>query len=184
VIGFVVGSALDWVWQLPVVAIVALVALGLLAGPATAGVEGAAAAPARLRFGTRAALVLGSWLAVVAVAIPFLAAEELGASERGLARGDVASALERARSAEAIEPWASTPRLQLALAYEQAGSLGAARRRIDEAIERDSSDWRLRIVDARLAVKAGDVAAGRRALARARSLNPRSRLLRALGPQR
>lgn len=178
VVGFALGGALDWVWQLPVVPVVALACLGLLVGPATwtaAGEE-----PTRMRFGARAALVLGAWLAVIAAAIPFLGSEEIGASQRALRRGDVAAAVERAKSARAIEPWASSPRLQLALAYEQGGRIDLARRQLAGAIERDDADWRLRLIDSRLAVKAGDVPAARRALARARALNPRSRLLRSL----
>jgi hypothetical protein len=193
VIAFVVGSALDWVWQLPVVPIVALAALGLLVGPATAARAGRAEtapppaadssaprplSPGPLRFGARAALVLVAWLVVVVQAIPFLADQEVGASRRAAARGDIPAAVDHARSAQAVEPWASSPRLQLALAYEELGNNPPARRHLARAIERDSEDWRLRVVDARLAVKAGDIPAARRALARARSLNPRSRLLR------
>jgi tetratricopeptide (TPR) repeat protein len=190
VVGFVLGSALDWVWQLPVVPIVALAALGLLVGPATlprAGAPGPAPAPRaappnpppRAGFLARAALVLVAWLVVVAQAIPFLGNEEIGSSRRAAARGDLAEAVDHARSAQAIEPWAASPGLQLALAYEGLGDLANARRRLAEAIERDPQDWRLRVIDARLAVKAGDIPAARRALARARELNPRSRLLRA-----
>ena len=61
---------------------------------------------------------------------------------------------------------------------EELGQLRAARRALAAAIERDGSDWRLRLVATRLAVKDGDVATARRELARARSLNPRSPLLR------
>jgi Tfp pilus assembly protein PilF len=94
----------------------------------------------------------------------------------------MAEALERARSAKAIQPWAASTRSQLSLVHENAGRLGAARREIAAAIDRDESDWRLRVVAARLAVKDGDLAAARRELDRARALNPRSRLLRdALG---
>ena len=94
-------------------------------------------------------------------------------------KGDLSEALDRARSAQAIQPWAASPRLQLALAHEEAGRLDLARGDIAAAIERDSGDWRLELVSARLAVKAGDIPAARRALARVRELNPRSRLLRA-----
>jgi len=82
-----------------------------------------------------------------------------------------------AQSAVAIQPWAATPRLQLALVYEELGQLDLARRDIAQAIKRDDQDWRLQVVATRLAVKAGDVPAARRHLARARALNPRSHLL-------
>jgi Flp pilus assembly protein TadD len=111
-------------------------------------------------------------------AIPFLASQEVGASQRAASRSDLGEAIRRARSAVSIQPWASSPRLQLALVHEEAGRLDLARGEIAAAIARDSRDWRLQLVASRLAVKSGDIPAARRALARARMLNPRSRLLR------
>jgi O-antigen ligase len=177
---FVLGAAIDWIWQLPVVAAVGLLALGLLVGPATTPAAGAVREPpAARRLGARAALVLAAWVVVCVQAIPFLVSRELDASREAVARGDVPEAIARARSAEAIQPWAASPRLQLALAYEEAGRLDRGRRAIAAAIERDSGDWRLQLIAARLATKDGDIAAARRALARTRELNPRSQLLRA-----
>jgi O-antigen ligase/polysaccharide polymerase Wzy-like membrane protein len=180
--GFVLGGAIDWIWQLPVVPIVALLGLGLLVGPATlpraAAEPTANPEPARLGFGARAGAVLLGWVALMAIAIPFLASQEVDASQRAATRGDLGEALKRARSAQAIQPWAASPRQQLALVEEEAGRLDLARRDIAGAIERDSSDWRLHVIASRLAVKSGDIPAARRELALARGLNPRSRLLR------
>jgi Flp pilus assembly protein TadD len=122
--------------------------------------------------------VLAAWAVLCAQAIPFLASEEVSASQRAAARGDLSQALERARSAEAIQPWAASPRLQIALVHEEAGRVDLARQDIAGAMERSSRDWRLELVASRLAVKAGDIPAARQALARVRALNPRSRLLR------
>jgi hypothetical protein len=195
VAAFAVGAALDWVWQLPAVAGVALVAAGLLArasaeppGPG-AGASRPGASPARPRspdapaarpmpFPRRAALVVGAWFAICASLPPFLAAEQLEASRRAAARDDVAAALEHAASARAIEPWAASPYTQLALIHEGTGDLAAARDRIGQAVERDERDWRLHVIAARLATKAGDIPAARAALRRARALNPRSPALR------
>jgi hypothetical protein len=184
VLGFVLGAAIDWVWQLPAIAALALLSLGLLTGPATASDD--RREPSRTAsFGVRAALVVAAWIVICAQALPFLSSEEVAASQRAAARGELGEALERARSAEAVQPWAASPHLQLALVREEAGQVRRARRDIASAIARDSSDWRLRVVAARLAVKAGDVEAARAQLARARALNPRSRLLRtAVGAQR
>jgi O-Antigen ligase len=182
VVGFVAGSALDWVWQLPAVAALAMLAIGLLVGPATASAtEARATDPPPVRFGTRAAIVLGAWAILCSQALLFLTTREVDASQKAAARGDLAGAVERARSAESIEPWAASPRLQLALVHEEAGDLPRARGEIAAAIERDSEDWRLQVVASRLALKSGDVPAARRFLVRARELNPRSRLLRAAG---
>jgi O-antigen ligase len=184
---FVLGSALDWIWQLPAIAAVAMIALGLLVGPATVPAATATARAVRAgdtphaaarRFGARAAVAVAAWVVIVAAAIPLLVSQQLDASRAAASRGDLTEALDRARNAEAIQPWAASPRLQLALAHEETGRLDLARGDIAAAIERDSADWRLQLVAARLATKAGDIPAARLALKRVRELNPRSRLLR------
>jgi Tfp pilus assembly protein PilF len=81
-----------------------------------------------------------------------------------------------ARSAVRLQPWASSPYLQLALVSEASGNLPAARAAIGRAIHRDPSSWSVWLVAARIATKQGDLAAARRGLARAKSLNPRSPL--------
>jgi hypothetical protein len=176
-VGFGVGAALDWIWQLPAIAAIAMLALGLLVGPATASPEPVAAAP-RMRFSARAAIVVVAWLVLCVQAIPFLAGQEVDGSQSAARSGDLAKASDRAQSAVAIQPWATSPRLQLALVQEEAGRIDLARREVAGAIARDDQDWRLQLVAARLAVKAGDIPGARRYLARARALNPRSRLLR------
>jgi hypothetical protein len=175
---FAVGAAIDWVWQLPAIAAIALLSLGLLSGPATATATATSERRARdPRRAARAAVAVAACAVLVAQAIPFLSELSLNASQRAAARGELGEALERARSAEAIQPWAASPRLQAALVHEQLGQLPEARAALAAAVERDRSDWRLQVVGARLAVKDGDVAAARSALARARALNPRSQLI-------
>ena len=90
VLGFALSAAIDWTWQLPVIAALALLSLGLLTGPATARAEPSAAAPA-VSFGIRAALILGAWIVLCAQAIPFLATREVerepaGGGARGARR--------------------------------------------------------------------------------------------------
>ena len=110
--------------------------------------------------GRRVALVLCAWAVICAQALPFLAGRQVEASQDAVARGDLAEALDRAESAEAIQPWAASTRLQLALVREELGQIEPARDEIAAAIERDESDWRLHVVAARLAVKAGDIRGG------------------------
>jgi Flp pilus assembly protein TadD len=64
--------------------------------------------------------------------------------------------------------------VQLALVEERAGDLRGALDAIGEAAERDREDWKIWLIAARLNVKAGDVPAAERALARSRQLNPRA----------
>lgn len=165
---FAVAAGVDWMWEVPAVTGAGLACLALaLASPP------AARRPGRARL---AAMPL-ALAAIVLVAAPALSAGRLDASRAAFVRGDLRAAAAAAHDARRLSPWAASPFLQLALIDEQR-ELGAARRRIGEALERDPSDWRLWLVAARLHVKAGAIREGRVALARARELNPRSPLFR------
>jgi Tfp pilus assembly protein PilF len=98
-------------------------------------------------------------------------------SQDAAASNDNAKALDDALAAKAIQPWAASPYLQIALVQEQAGQLPEARAAIAQAIERDQVDWRLWLVKARLETKSSLIEQARESLARARELNPRSPLL-------
>lgn len=173
----VAGVAVDWVWKLPLIGGFGAVVLGLLTGPATASrpPASARAAPAPLRI---AGLGVGAVL-IVALALPWLVQRDIAASRRAAARGDGNAALSRALEARSLQPWATSPRLQLALVTEQARDLPAARRWLASAIRRDGHDWQLWLVAARVETEAGDIPAARRAYARARALNPRGAIFAA-----
>jgi hypothetical protein len=180
---FYFSAGIEWIWQLPAVAGVGIVCLGLLTGPA-GGLEalrpvadGARPVSRRApRFAIGLAVLAIGWFILCAQAIPWLADLQLKASAAAVGRNDGRSALRHALDAKSIQPWAASPYLQLALVDEQRGDLRAARRWIESAIDRDSIDWRLWLVAARLETKEGDVSAARRSLLRAQSLNPRSPL--------
>jgi hypothetical protein len=175
---FALAAAIDWVWELTVVALVAVVCIGLLAAPASAAVGRAAIRVRRSRWTTRARVALPALaVAVIAAqAIPLLASEQIRASQDATRRGDGAEALEDALGARRLQPWASSVHLQLALVQEQAGNLRQARAAIADAIARDRADWRPQLVSARLEVKSGNPEAARERLREAARLNPRSRL--------
>ena len=189
-VAFALGAAIDWVWQLTALGIVGIACLGLLVGPATATRSWAAAAVARPqqrlqspRFAAGAAMVVTAWLLICAQAIPWLAAVKLSDSEAAVRRGDGNAALKDAVDAKSLQPWASSPYLQLALVEEQAGDLAGARRWLRKAIERNDSDWRLWLVSSRLETESGRIRAARRSLARAAALNPRSPLFARVAPR-
>jgi hypothetical protein len=174
---FAFAAALDWVWQLPAIGLVAVACVGLLAGAASEGPAPAGARPPPLS--PRAVAVLTAVVLIplcVFAALDTVAQLRLGESERAASRGDGEAAISEAHAARALEPWSAAPLLRLALAEERYGSLAVARTAIEEAVRRDGSDWRLWLIAARLEAKAGDVRAAGRSLARARSLNPRSPL--------
>ncbi len=183
VAAFYVGAGIDWIWQLTALSAIGLVCLGLLIGPAISAVElHRVRGEARARRGRlpgfavgAAALGLG-WFALCAQAIPWLTDLQIKESTAAVERNDGTSALKHALDAKNLQPWAASPYLQAALVQEQRLDLPDARKWIGEAIERNSIDWRLWLVAARIETKAGDIAAARRSLLRAEALNPRSPL--------
>ncbi len=190
---FALAAGIDWMWELPAVTAVAVVLLGLVVGPATVSVV----RPQPLPHGDRppahrsrlmllvTALVLG-WLVICAQALPLLAQLKISQSQAAVRHSDITGAFSTARAARALEPWAASPYLQLALVQEQSGNVRLALASIDKAIARDDTDWRLWLVAARLQMKAGRAGEARASVARIRQLNPRSPLLtplyRALSP--
>jgi len=188
---YCVAAGIDWMWELTVVSVAAIATLGLLTGPASAAASGHKPAPAEdgnARAGQaprrheRRYLLALSGVVVVALfvivteAIPLLTQTRIRDSQAAVDRGAAVAALDRARDARELQPWAASPYLQLALVEEQTGALRAARTSILEAIDNDRSDWRLWLVRARLETKSGALAAARESLREAKRLNPRSPL--------
>jgi O-antigen ligase len=181
---FVLAAAIDWVWELTIVGLVAVVALGMLVGLGT--VPGEQADTRRRpssrgrgelhKRALRTAAVAVSLAAIMCIAVPMLAHERLEQSQAAADRGDVTEAVNAAEGARSLQPWASSPYLQLALIEEQADNLGRANSYIKDALERDSLDWGAWLVAARIQTKAGLIGQGRRSLRRAEALNPTSQL--------
>jgi hypothetical protein len=179
---YAVAAGIDWMWELTVVSLVGVAVLALLLGPATAPPagrmpEGPPSAASRTRSRSRLAagigLLLAAWLFICAQAIPLLSELKLSDSEAAVRRGDAEAALSDADAARALQPWAATPYVQLALVQEQIGDLAEARSSIRKAVARDSRDWRLWLVAARLETKLGLIPEARRSLDRAAALNPK-----------
>jgi O-antigen ligase len=167
---FAVAASGDWMWELTVVGVLGVVFVGLLVGPATA--------KTRERVPPWGALAAVVGVAAVALAVIGSQAVQLYTdvklqrSQAAFARGDGRAALHDASDARGVEPWASTPYLQLALVSEQYGDLSTARTWIEKATARDPDNWSLWLVRARLETKAAAIPEARRSLARARELNP------------
>lgn len=182
---FYVGAATEWIWQLTVVSAVALVALGLLTGPAGSPVtlrqvEAGRRGHRAPRFAVGATVLLVGWCVICAQAIPWLADLQIRASEAAIRRNDGESALRHALNAKMIQPWAASPYLQLALVQERRRKLREAADWNRQAISRNPIDWRLWLVEARLEAKRGALLAANRALDRAIELNPKSPLFAGL----
>lgn len=170
---WIVAASVDWIWDLPAVSMVGVAALGLAGA---AGRSRAARPDGSEPRAVRLVLVAAAAVAIALEAQPLLAHAELEQSRQSARRGDLAAAEAEARAARKIQPWASTPYLQLALVQEELGDLAAAARSIRSALARDDADWRLWLISSRIEAAAGATATAERSFCRAAVLNPRSAL--------
>ena len=182
VAAFILALGIDWMWEQTVVAAVGFACLGLLVGPATlAGPREVLEGDPPPGESTRRIVYLAAgltvgWLVLCAQVVPLLTEIKLDDSREAAERGDLVAATEHAMQARNLQPWASTPYLQLALVAEEQGDLQNADRWIGEATSRATNDWRLWLVASRIETKRGEIETARDSLARARNLNPRSPL--------
>jgi hypothetical protein len=168
---FAVAAALDWVWELPVLAICFFLLAAVVAGPARADGEG-------LRRTGRARLALAGMAVVglVVVAIPLAGAAAIRESEKSVDAAQLGEALDAAGRAEAIQPYSATASLQRALVLERAGNLDGAVAAARDATSDEPTNWRTWFVRSRLEARTGNVDAAVAAYREARDLNPRSPL--------
>jgi tetratricopeptide (TPR) repeat protein len=160
--------------------VIGVATLGLLVGAAgrreRAGAGATEHTERALRLGPRVAVGLVAAALIALQLVPLLSENEIRVSQEAAARGDGKRALEAAQAARRLEPWASSPYLQVALVREQTGDLTGAGSAIAAAIDRDRFNWRLWLVSARLETRAGRIPAARASLRRAHALNPKSPL--------
>lgn len=175
---FAAAAALDWVWELPVLPVAFLLLAAAIAAssgarePADRGRSEAKPAAGGLRVG----LVALSVIAIVAVAVPLAVAASVRDSQAQVGSANLDSALEKARTAGAIQPGAATPSLQEALVLELRGDLDGAAGAASQATDDEPTNWRTWLVLSRIEARRGEVAASIAAYREARSLNPRSPL--------
>lgn len=167
---FAVSAGIEWVWEIAVLPL-AFVMLGALAlASRTPGGD-----PHRRPSG-RARLALGAaaLVALLAIVPPLGATSTVRASEEGAAAGRWDEALDDARIAERLQPYAASPRLQRALIEERLGHLAAASEAAAGATEAEPTNWRPWAILSRIEARRGRARPARRAYLTARSLNPRS----------
>ena len=176
-----VSAAIDWTWQLPAVVFPVILACALGAGPALRDGEpaerGIRRKGRRVELALRGAGILSAVLAFLVAAVLLLGAGKLEESRDAAARGELAAALESARDAAALQPWAASARLQEGLLLEQIGRIEEALQAVEEAVERGPEDWRAHLVLSRLQLRTGDGEAALRSLREAKALNPLTPLL-------
>lgn len=180
-LAFAVGAAIDWFWEIAALgAVFFLAAAALVAARcgqlarARAGGNGRAE---RRRYGLAIGGLAVAWIAALALVGPLLVHREIDASQAAIDRGDVSSAIDHAKTARSIEPFAASPYLQLGLVYESQEDFGTAAEMLTKAIEREEDNWLLYYLRARVEHEAGDEAAARADLREALRLNPREECL-------
>ena len=165
-VAFLAHAALDWDWQLPVVALASLACGGTLLLRARRRGTTRSPTPMRPRV-----VAVGALLPLAALAIVVAAGNgSLAASEAALERGDTTAAERLARRAHRWAPWSARPWQRLGEAAIAAGDLRTARRSYLRAIALDDDDWSLWFGLA----QASRGPEREQALRRAKSLNPRS----------
>ena len=174
-LAFAVGAGLDWFWELPGLGAVFFLAAGVLTAarcaqlstPAPRGLTGE-----EPRFGLAVAALAVAWVSVVALIGPLLVEREIESSQSSAASGDLTSAVNYAKNARSIEPFAASPYVQLGLLAESQGEYDVAIERLTQAIEREDRNWQYYYLRSRVEGEAGDEAAARADLEHARRLNP------------
>lgn len=181
---FALAAGTDWLWELTVVPVAFLLIAAAIvcidsARPASPGPAPDASnkrSPWRERLGPGALALV----AMVAIGVSLAGNRLIRDSQEAGARADYGAALDKARDAAAIQPYAATPKIQEALALREIAQgdpakLDPAAEAAREATEREPTNWRTwyvlyQINEARGVPETGDV------YERARSLNPRSTL--------
>ena len=177
---FSVAAAVDWMWELTVVAGVGIVALALLSSAAVTDpgrprlVESNEPRHRQRGFGFGVAALVGVWLLICAQGVPLLSQLRIKDSQAYVNSGNTNQAIRAAMDARNLQPWAASPYLQLALVAEKEGQFEQAHNWINSAIKRDPSDWHLWLVASRLDIELGDSKGAQQSLKQAKSLNPRS----------
>lgn len=172
---FVVGSAVDWLWEVSALALLVMTLVGALVSASRPRPE---VVTVKRPKAVRAVLVVAA-LAAVLVELPGLVGtSEIRRSQAAVRQGDLVAARDRADRAIDTMPWASAPYLQRGLVDERADALPDARRGLELAIARDPHDWRLPLVLARIEAKAGRASEALRAYRQAKALRPRGEFFR------
>ena len=159
-------------WQLAAIALVApLLGVAILASEPDPVVH---VDVRERRWPTRLGLAALALLATVAIGIPFGTTAAIRSSQADVSDGNLSAALDAAATAQRLEPYAASPRLQRALILERSGDLRDARAAIAQATARESTDWSIWLVRARIDAESGHEAAAAGDYRRAHELNPLS----------
>jgi tetratricopeptide (TPR) repeat protein len=165
---FAFAAAIDWLWFIPVLPLALFICAGVIVAPNRADEAGhpagapelAKAAPRvrRGRIALRAVIAVACLAAIVVIALPTAAAQELRASNSQATAGNLSAALADAHEAVSLQPYAAAGWLQEALVEEQGGDLNAALADAEQAKTRQAVNWQIWLVLSRLELRTGHAA--------------------------
>lgn len=182
-LAFAVSAGFDWFWEIAGLGAVFFLAAAVLVAARCAQLTPPRPASLVLdgegrRFGLAVAGLAIAWVAAIALIGPLLVDHELDASRSAAASGDLTNAVNHAKTARSIEPFAASPYVQLGLLAESRGEYDVAGERLTQAIEREDRNWQYYYLRSRVEEEAGEEAAARADLEHARRLNPLEECLR------
>jgi hypothetical protein len=167
-VAFLVHASIDWLWESTAVAVLALSAAIIVVG-GTGQLR-----LSRLNAPTRVAATLVCILALL-VMLPSLASTlSIRDSQADARNGNLQAATADANDAVDARPWAAEPYVQRGLVRELGGQLRAAERDISEAERRETDNWEIALLLARIHAEEGEVTGAVRAAREARRLRPKA----------
>jgi hypothetical protein len=169
---FLVGAAVDWLWQMAVVPAAILILLGAALMPCRR-LAVPAFRPSSVARVSIAVIGLGL---LVALAYPLATNSDVVSSQAAASVGNFALALDKALDAVSLEPGAANAQIQLALVYESNRDYPQAVSAAQHATSDEQTNWSNWLVLSRLQAEAGNAQGALASYLRAKSLNPRSPL--------
>ena len=174
-LAFAVAAGVDWAWEVAVLPVAFLVLAAAILGQHAETPTGdrsrfAAKFP---RFG-RPLIAALALLSMVLIAIPMAGTEALRSSQDHVNDNRLDLALDQARSASNVQPYAASPALQEALVQELNGDLDSASEAARKATQDESTNWRTWLTLSRIEAERGRAEESLAAYREARVLNPRS----------
>ena len=173
-LAFAFSAAIDWIWFIPVLPICFFVCAAAIFSRDGEITDAAAprSLPRAARYGARFALTAVCIAAIVVIALPMAATQQLRASQAQAGIGNLSLALADAHEAVALQPYAAAGYLQEALVQEQDGALPAALADAQAALKRQVVNWQIWLVVSRLELRSGHPNAAIADEQHARWLNP------------
>lgn len=174
-LAFTIAAGIDWLWE---IAVIPIAFLWIAAAIVRAGDERPAPIGSRAtRIAVAGIATIVAAAAIAVTAIPMYGSRIVAESQAAFRAGDFNESLSRAKEATGLQPYAATPLVQQAFAYERLGNPAAATAVAHAATDAEPTNWETWWVLSRQRALLGRASAARAALRRAQELNPMATFL-------